>query len=655
MFILMNMMKWSKAMKKSIIPAAILVAAAISCSKENVVPQVSEEEPVVLMHIEITASKAATRTVLVDAEEGSVHWSDGDEISVFDTDAACTGHRFSSTINASNPTTASFNGDVHQGTTSIRALYPYNADARISGNVITTTLPSTQQATSGSFANGAALAVASGTVNEQGIAEGMIFNNLCAVIAFKTPSYLNDARNVVIASKSGTTMAGSVSIDCSTSAITSVNGSSSVTIGVNSLDSSSTYFAAIAPGTYTNGFTFTVTTQGGNTYTAQTTQTLQAAAGGIYMLGTVGLVLTGYTPSVTLTHSYSSGVLTGTDAVVSIPNLSAELASMASWTIQLKNSNDVLVRSLTSSSGTMTVENGYTYLPQGTYYLTTTYSLNNNGSIKTRQLPDNTAVSPAPTVSVTLGGYTSYDCYKGTNGQSASAATANSKNGSSIYDLSVTVNIHPDILHDSKYPAGSGSYRFNSGNQNALNFPSGSNTHSLGTFNNQSWRTHTLDATFTFDGVTANAARRSLHVTGLPWSDSAPGTNSNGFWSWGESCEKDGNSIRAGAILPSNNTEEKLRVTTGSFYCPADITVSLSTNVKIRTATRINRNSVTIKVGGQEVVTQQGPTGTSVDETYNISKNGTLTTSDSKLSYHPATGRVANNYVWVNSASITYR
>ena len=644
-------------MKKIIIPAAIILAAAVSCSKEYVAPQLPVEEPEDLMRIEISATKAATKSVLADVEGSSVHWSEGDEVSVFETEQASFSRRFSSTIDEKDRSTASFLGDVLRGTKSIRALYPYDADARISGDVITTTLPSTQQATPGSFANGAAMALASGTVDEHGFAKGMVFSNLCAVIAFKTPSYLSDARSVVIASKSGAAMAGSVSIDCATGAITSVSGSSSVTIGVTSLDSSSTFYAAIAPGTYDNGFTFTVTTQGGNTYTAQTTQTIQAVAGGIYMLGTVGLVLTGYTPAVTLTHSYSSGVLTGTNAVVSIPGLPTELASMASWTIQLRNSDNVLVRSLSSATGTMTVENGYTYLPQGTYYLTTSYSLNNNGSLKTRQLPDNSAVSPAPTVSVSLGGYTSYDCYKGTNGQSASAATANTKDGSSIYDLSVTVNIAPAILHDGKY-TNSGSFKYDSGSDTALSFPSGSRTHSIGNKTGQSWAKHTLDATFTFDGVTANATQRQLHVTGLPWSDSAPGANNNNFWSWGNNCKNDDGKIEISGIV---HNDESLRISSGSFYCPASINVSMSTSVTLKSSnpTEAKNDSITINIGGTNVKTQGAPSSgrlfTPATETYSLSLNGSLSTSNSSILYQAKLSLVVNNYIWVNNVSLRYR
>ena len=564
------MMKWSKAMKKIYCLTALLLAV-LSCSKEN------NPEPVsgpALMHVEIAASKAATRTVMADLEGQSVLWSEGDEISVFDTDGTCAGHRFTSKLNDQDASRASFTGDVHEGTTTIHALYPYDASSSISNGVITSTLPSTQDATSGSFANGAALAVASGTVDEDGIATGMTFNNLCAVIAFKTPSYLSNARSVVISSKSGTPMSGTVTIDCVSGAITSVSGSSSVTIGVSALEDGATYFAAVAPGTYTDGFTFTVTTSGGNTYTAQTTRTIPAMAGEIYMLGTVGLVLDGYTPAVTLQHAYSGGVLTGTDASVSIAGLAGELAGMASWDIQLKNGNGVLVRSLNTATGTMQVENGYTYLPQGTYYLTCSYSLNNNGSIKTRQLPGSQAVSPAPSVAVTLGGYTSYDCYKGTNGQSASASTANSKNGSTIYDLSVSVNIAPDILHDSKYSS-AGTYSFNGASAQTLVFSSGSRTHSIGTLNNQSWKTHTLDASFTFDGVTVNATQRRMHVTGLPHIANPPTNSGDHKWEKMEGTIT-WNSDHVELYYSAANYP---RIKSPAFYCPEDINVTVNPRI----------------------------------------------------------------------------
>lgn len=632
-------------MKKIYTLAAILLAAA-SCSKEvNFTPETPEEAH--LMHIEITATKAATKTVLADEQGESVLWCDGDALTVFDTQDGCSGHEFGGTL-SDDPTKASFLGDVHEGTTTIQALYPYDANASISGGIITTSIRTEQTATAGTFANGAALAYAAGEVDEQGVASGMVFTNLCAVLAFKTPSYLDAAQKVVVTAKSGASLAGTVTIENGT--ITSVSGSSSVTLGVNAMEKSSTYFVAVAPGTYTNGFTFDVTTKGGSIYTAQTTKTLNAEAGNIYMLGTVGLVVEG-TPAVTLTHTYSDGILTGTAAVVSIPGVSEKLAQMASWDIQLKNSEGVLVRSFDKASGTMTVENDYIYLPQDTYTLATSYTLNNNGSVKTRMLANSSAVSPAPSISVTLGGYTSYDCYKGTNGRTQSVTDANACDGSTIYDPSVTVNISAEILQSDPVALGglfSGSYSYDGNSPQQLVILPGSSTCYIPNKTQQSWAKHTLDATFSFDGVNVDATQRIWHITGLPWADNTPGTS--GLWNLGSSCSSDGTSIQIGNATAGGLTASTNR----PFYCPANINVAFSSSVKIRTASLLNRNGVTVSVGGSQILDQDGPRGTAAGANYDLAANGTVTSSNSSIAF-TAKHWGANSYVWIYSVRLNYR
>ncbi|MBP5397529.1 MAG: hypothetical protein J6Y32_02695 [Bacteroidales bacterium] len=632
-------------MKKYILPAALLFAAAISCTKETPESENSfaSKNDIPMRSVQFVGARAemsdenGTKTLLDG--NGLVRWSLGDALSVFDKLTKSL-QRFESELDELNNRLATFSGQLPTATSEFCAIYPYNENASMSEDVVSTTLPATQQAVAGSFAADADLGFAAGNLQEN--ADALNFNHLCALLSFKMPSYVDGASQVVVASKSGTAMAGNVQVSTADAAISSVSGSSSITLGGNALQADGTYYVSVAPGTYTNGFTFTVTTAAGNSYTAQTTRTLAAEAGHLYPLGTLGLVLN-VTPVVTIAHTTnSSGELSGSTATLSAISLPAEYAGMVTgWSVILKR-NGTEVRRLTSASssisGQMSTRNSYAYLPQGNYDIEATYTLSDGKSKKLT----GTATSPAPTVSLTLGGYTNYDDYMGTNGRTKSTSSANSLDGSTVYSPSVKVNVTEALLEDSKYGNTTCSYSYDGGAATSFS----GNSASLGNKTAQSWAAHTLTATCTFDGVTGNASK-TFSVTGLPFSDSAPGTTS--YWSLGKSCWHDGNRIAIG-----DGTNNSLKVSV-SFYCPASINVAFSSSVEIKTASLFNRNGVTVKAGGSQIVSQDGPTGTNVSSTYSLSSNsGTLTSSNGNIEYEGKRWG-ANSVVWINSASVTYR
>lgn len=632
-------------MKKYILPAALLFAAAISCTqKENPENENSfaQKNGIPMRSVEFVgvrtemADESGTKTLL-DGDR-QVRWSQGDALSVFDKLTQSL-QKFVSELDELNNRLATFTGQLPTSTSEFCAIYPYNENASMSGNVVTTSLPAVQQAVSGSFAAEADLGFAAGNLQEN--ADALDFNHLCALLSFKMPSYVDGASQVVVASKSGKAMAGSVQVNTADAAISSVSGSSSITLGGNTLEADGVYYVSVAPGTYPDGFTFTVTTAAGNSYTAQTTRTLVAEAGHLYPLGTLGLVLD-LTPVVTIAHTTnSSGELSGSTATLSSISLPAEYAEMVTgWSVILKR-NGTEVRRLTSTSssisGQMSPRNSYAYLPQGSYDIEATYTLSDGKSKKLT----GTASSPAPTVSLTLGGYTNYDDYMGTNGRTKSTSSANSLDGSTVYSPSVKVNVTEALLEDSKYGNTTCSYSYDGGAATSFS----GNSVSLGNKTAQSWAAHTLTATCTFDGVTGDASK-TFHVTGLPLVDNAPGQS--GLWSYGSTCSIDGNSIKIG-----NATSGALTVTV-SFYCPGNVNVAFSSQVKIQTATLVNRNGVTVRAGGSQILYQDGPSGTSKSASYSLSANGTLTSSNASVEYE-AKRWAAGSFVWINSASVTYR
>lgn len=627
-------------MKKIFVFAAVLLACC-SCSKEILKDaDASQFDAQPLQPLTLPASKASCKSALASLSDGLVHWTVGDALSVFDLSGECAGHRFDGVI-STDPTLAEFSGEVHLGTKQIYALYPYDAAASLAENTLTTTLPVSQDATSASFAEGAALALASGTVANHTVEGGLVFSHLCAMVSFRMPSYVDGAQSVEISAVNGAPVAGTVTVDIESAAISSVCGSSSVILSVNPLDAGQTYIAAIAPGSYPGGFTFRVTTAAGNVYTACNPKDMLLEAGGIYALGTPGLVLDNnvFVPEVTIAHTYANGELCGSQAVLSPISIPEEWTPMIqTWSVELRKDGQT-VRRLSASSGTMAVAGGWTYLPKGEYDVVASYT-SASGAVK--QLTAK-ASSPAPSVSVTLGGYTSYDCYAGTNGQEPKASTANSKDGSTVYAPSVKVGVATALLEDSKYGSSSWSYSYDGGAATGFD----GNYLSYDSLTGQSWGAHTLTGTCTFDGVTANASR-TFHVTGLPFRDAAPANS--GKWSWGSSCSRDGNSIKMGNAAAGN-----LTATLSTLYIPADIAVSLTTSIRIQTASLLNRNSCTVKIGGTTVINQTGPKGTAVTQTYtNLAANGTLSASASTVQYE-AERWGANSFVWLDSATLLYR
>lgn len=628
--------------------AAVSLVAAISCSKEDT-PDSSfvSQEP--LTSLTIPASKAAVKTVMA-AENGSVvHWSEGDALVVFDDRSACGGHRFDGTVHA-DATRSQFSGEVHLNSTHIYALYPYDAAATFDGVNVVTTLPVSQTATLGSFANGAALAFGQADVvpGSGSVAGGLEMQNLCAVISFKMPSYVDGAQQVVVTSRDGKAIAGTATLNVGSGSL-SVDGSSSVTVGVESLAAGAAYYAVVAPGSYPSGFSFRVKTASGKEYTAVNPNSMQLAAGGLYALGTVGLVLD-VTPVVTITHTTTNGELSGSTAVLSPIPVDDEWAAMiTAWSVELRRGSTV-VRRLSASSGTMAVAGGWNYLPQGNYDIVAKYT-SASGAVKQ---VTGTAVSPAPSFSVTLGGYTNYDYYAGTNGCSKNVSTANSLEAETVFNLSVSISVSQALLNDDKYTS-SWNYSYDGGAATGFE----GNSVNLGNKTGQSWGKHTLAATCTFDGVTKNASR-DLHVTGLPWSQNPPNEGSWEKASWN-------NEFTSGYVkLGGTSGSGACNITTKfSFYCPASISTQIVLSGAMKSYSTLGNSSswlnvkketnFVINLAGKQVLSQKSSTKEYENETSfsNLSATGAISPSNSKIKLE-SSYTLAGPYVKVTNVTLQY-
>ena len=187
----------------------------------------------------------ATRTLL--AAENKVEWISGDEISIFDgttnTQVATTGSGASATFSASLATAGPW-----------YALYPYSAGASISTGIITTTLPAAQTAVAGTFADDLNIAVALSDENT------FAFKNVLGLIKF-TIGADADIVKVTLTGNNSETLAGTVDIDYNAGEPTwSINSGAATSIELTgTFVKGSTYYFAVLPQTFTNGFTLTYT------------------------------------------------------------------------------------------------------------------------------------------------------------------------------------------------------------------------------------------------------------------------------------------------------------------------------------------------------------------------------------------------------------
>lgn len=204
-----------------------------------------------------------------------------------------------------------------------------------------------------------------------------------------------------------------------------------------------------------------------------------------------------------------SGYLNGTKVSLSFGDLSnVPLSLISNWKATLVNATGEIVRSYTTNNftntGEMTIENDWSYLPQGNYTLRYSYIIDGNEvSEETTANEAKTVTMPMPTFEAAVSAQTSYSVYT-----SQGAAAANETDGSGIFDIATTTTISPDILNNEKYrDLLSITYSLDSGESSTEESP---------VFQNLQWGTRKLTAFALFDGGNATASME-CEVTGIPY------------------------------------------------------------------------------------------------------------------------------------------
>ncbi len=313
----------------------------------------------------------------------------------------------------------------------------------------------------------------------------------------------------------------------------------------------------------------------------------------------------------TATHTYEEGSLTGTDVALSLATNGAPLELVDGWNIQLLY-NNTAIRTYTSKpeNGTlMDVTDGWPYVPHASTLAASIH-------LKTGEMINLTSVAieeiPDPEFSTTVSANTSYSVYK-----SSGADAANTKDGSSIFDINATATIAPEISRNSNYfDILKVAYTTDSG-QSSGELSYGEATQ----FNSLAWQKHALTATVSFDGVEKTSLPVECDVTGLPYTPSAMIESDWDLAS--RNCKYDNGIIQLGGIAGSG---ECTATSKWAFYIPNNIEVKLNTNATVRDY-HYNiiisiwcETTFTVKINGTTIISQAG----NRQDNDNTGKNYTL-------------------------------
>lgn len=309
----------------------------------------------------------------------------------------------------------------------------------------------------------------------------------------------------------------------------------------------------------------------------------------------------------TAVHTYAENVLTGTNVTLNIEDNGAPLELVDGWNIQLLY-NNTAIRSYTDKpeNGTlMEVTNGWPYVPQGSTLMASIH-------LQTGETINLTSVAmeeiPAPEFTATVSGNTSYSVYK-----SSGVDAANTKDGSSIFDINATATIAPEISGNPNYSDILKVIYTTDSGQSSEELPFGTATQ----FNSLAWQKHALSATVSFDGVEKTSLPVECDVTGLPYVPSAMVEADWDLASW--NCKYNNGTIQLGGIRGSGECTATSKM---AFYIPDNIGVKIDTNVTIRASHIIwwQNTTFTVNVNGITIISQNSDN----QDNDNTGKNYTL-------------------------------
>ncbi len=251
---------------------ALLLAA---CGNEEILEN-NESGNAGKVHMTFTAGMPQTRTSL--GEDGhAVNWTLNDLVAIYDgTETICD---FKAT--KVEGSTATLEGEAAE-TDTYTAFYPYTDDGTLTltHDAITFTLPATQTATAGGFANGLNPSWAQATDGSK----NLTFQNLCALAKFTV-----DAEGVtevtLTANQESDALAGGLTYTIADGTLTATGSASRSVTLTGTFTKGEEYYFVVAPDTLTGGITLNYMGEGGKTYVKTTQSEVTFTAGKITNLG----------------------------------------------------------------------------------------------------------------------------------------------------------------------------------------------------------------------------------------------------------------------------------------------------------------------------------------------------------------------------------
>lgn len=328
------------------------------------------------------------------------------------------------------------------------------------------------------------------------------------------------------------------------------------------------------------------------------------------------------------THVYdANGYLVGTDLAILHPYPGAGSKTVVT------NADGAIVRTIQGSGNQTSLyssSHDYPYLPAGTY--TVTYCIEQDG---TELAKHDLALSvPSPTISVDLGGYTSYTKYKEGNSSAANACDAYT-----IYSPSAVLKVSEDLL--AKYP-----YTFTcecAGTNKVI--PSGVNSVTMDNMAGMtpSLTPYTLTAKAVFDGI-AIESTRDFRITGLPVSFAPP--KSDEGWETYDAVSFGNDKVQVGSWSKSSY------ILIDKFAVPQATEIRFKYNLLLRS--RAATSSVTITLGSDQLFYASQYALWGNNYTYDDAMTCPLTADATQFKCATKASIGGDNYVYIYNLTLQY-
>mgnify|MGYP002417873054 CR=1 FL=1 len=252
--------------------AAALILAA--CGNEEFIENVENGAAEQLVPMTFTANMPQTRTYLSGGT--NVHWSEGDEIALWDNTAK---RKFTATeIDGSS---ATFTGMANSNYR-YAAFYPYSAVKAREAVTFTFTLPAKQTAKWKSFANNLAPSFALVEAPETNLQ----FKNVCALVKFYLNLNASDVKTVSLVARNGEVLAGDLKYKFTDESVVGAESNTSSRIDLSGpFKPAADYYFVVRPCTLAEGFSLLVEYNDGTLKRAEVRKPVTLKAGQILDIG----------------------------------------------------------------------------------------------------------------------------------------------------------------------------------------------------------------------------------------------------------------------------------------------------------------------------------------------------------------------------------